>query len=99
VAGDLKIRRFTPLAEGVLNLIPTDVGRRLGDLRPNLDVPDLEDITREVIDTVTVRELYGEDRNGRNYAVRIRPYKNQENRIDGAVLSFIETNTSARDAV
>ena len=40
---DLRIRRFTPTAEKLLNLIPTDVGRPLGDIKLNLDdLPDLE---------------------------------------------------------
>jgi len=96
VAADLKIRRFTPLAEQVLNLIPTDVGRPLGDIKPNIDVSDLEDLTREVIETVSVRELAARDRSGRAYVVRIRPYKNQEQRIDGAVLAFVDVDVSNR---
>ena len=99
VASDLEIRRFTPLAERVLNLIPTDVGRRLGDVKPNLDVEDLEDVTRKVIDTVTVRELKAADRDGRSYAVRVRPYKNLQNPIDGAVRSFMETSVPMPSAV
>ncbi len=38
----LRIRRYTPAAEKLLNLIPTDVGRPIGDLKLNLDCPDLE---------------------------------------------------------
>jgi two-component system CheB/CheR fusion protein len=96
VASDLRIRRFTPMAEQVLNLIPTDVGRPLGDIRPNIDAPDLEELTREVIDTVTIKELEALDRTGHRYSVRIRPYKDQENRIDGAVLAFADTHEARR---
>ena len=98
VSGELKIRRFTPPAEHVLNLIPTDIGRPLGDLKPNIDVVDLQEVTREVIQSVTVRELQGRTRDGHTYLVRVRPYKNQENRIDGAVLSFTEVDEPVRDA-
>ena len=90
VSGDLKIRRFTPVAEHVLNLIPTDVGRPLSDIKPNFDTAALEEVTREVIDTVSSRELEARDRSGRVYTIRIRPYKDQENRINGAVLSFAD---------
>jgi len=90
VANDLRIRRFTPLAEQVLNLIPTDIGRRLGDIKPNIDVPDLEELTREVIDSVSPRELEVRDRSGRVHLLRVRPYKNHENRIDGAVLALTD---------
>jgi two-component system CheB/CheR fusion protein len=90
VTRDLRIRRFTPLAEHVLNLIPTDVGRPLGNLKPNIDVPDLDELTREVIDTVTIKRLEVSDRSGRFYILQVRPYKDQENRIDGAVISLTD---------
>jgi two-component system CheB/CheR fusion protein len=90
VTRDLRIRRFTPMAEQVLNLIPTDIGRPLSDLRPNISVPDLDDVTREVIEDVAAKELEVSDRFGRQYLLRIRPYKDRENRIDGAVLAFID---------
>jgi two-component system CheB/CheR fusion protein len=90
VTRDLRIRRFTPMAEQVLNLIPTDVGRPLGDLRTNLNAPDLEELTRDVIDTMAGKDLEVTDRRGRNFVLRIRPYQNQENRIDGAVLVCTE---------
>ena len=41
VSRDLRIRRFTPLAEKAFNLIPSDVGRPLSDIKPNLDADDL----------------------------------------------------------
>src|SRR5262245_62742182 len=36
LGNDLRIRRFTPLAEKVMNLIPTDTGRPITDIKPNL---------------------------------------------------------------
>jgi two-component system CheB/CheR fusion protein len=90
VSSDLKIRRFTPMAEHVLNLIPTDVGRPLSDIKPNLDTNALEELTREVIDSVSSKELEARDRSGRLYSIRIRPYKDLENRINGAVLAFAD---------
>ncbi len=92
VTADLRIRRFTPLAEQLLNLIPSDVGRPLGDLKPNIEGPDLDDLTREVMDSVTPKELEVRDRSGREFTLRIRPYKDQENRIDGAVLAFADSS-------
>ena len=98
VTGDLRIRRFTPMAEQVLNLIPSDVGRPLGDMKTNIEAPEveLEQLTREVIDSVHMKELEVRDRTGRSYLLRIRPYKNQENRIDGAVLAFTDTLAQPR---
>ena len=39
----LRIRRFTPTAADLFNLIPTDVGRPLNDIRHNLLVEDLDE--------------------------------------------------------
>jgi two-component system CheB/CheR fusion protein len=98
VASDLRIRRFTPMAEKVLNLIPTDVGRPIGDIKPNIDAPDLEQMISEAIDTVTPKEREVLGRDGRWYILRVRPYKNVDNRIDGAVLALFDTSASARVA-
>jgi two-component system, chemotaxis family, CheB/CheR fusion protein len=90
VSRDLRIRRFTPMAERVLNLIPTDVGRPIGDIKPNIECPDLEALISEVIDTMVIREREVRYRQGGWYTLRIRPYKNLENRIDGAVLALFD---------
>jgi two-component system CheB/CheR fusion protein len=102
VASDLRIRRFTPMAERVLNLIPTDVGRPISHIKPNIDCPNLEELITTVIDTVTPREQDVHDAQGNLFSLRIRPYKNLENRIDGAVLALFDqqgggTRVSAED--
>ena len=44
ISSDLRIRRFTPMAEKVLNLIPGDLDRPIGHIKPNIDCPDLEQL-------------------------------------------------------
>lgn len=96
VANDLRIRRFTPMAEKVLNLIPTDLGRPISDIKPNIEIPDLEQLIHDAIETVTTQEREVRDRNGNWYALRVRPYKNLENKIDGAVLALIDIGEARR---
>jgi two-component system CheB/CheR fusion protein len=96
VASDLRIRRFTPMAEKVLNLIPTDVGRPISDIKPNIDCPDLEKLIGDSIDSVSTQEREVRDRHGHWLLLRVRPYKNVENRIDGAVLSLFDIDTARR---
>jgi len=96
VASDLRIRRFTPMAERVLNLIAADVGRPISHIKPNIDVPELEQLITDVIDRVTAREIEVQDRQGTHYSLRIRPYKNVDNRIDGAVLSLFDISATKR---
>jgi two-component system CheB/CheR fusion protein len=82
------------MAEKLLNLIPTDLGRPISDIKPNIQCPDLEELITRVIDTVTIVEQEVRDRNGNWYTMRIRPYKNTENRIDGAVVALFESDTA-----
>src|SRR5438105_15683646 len=85
----LTVRRATPAARDAFNILPTDIGRPLSELRPNIDVPDLENILREVIETLRTREREVTDKDGRQYSLRIRPYRTSHNKIDAAVLSLI----------
>ena len=90
---DLRIRRFTPMAEKMLNLIATDVGRPITDIRLNVDVPDLEAILVEVIETVQPYQRELQDRNGRWHSLRVRPYRTLDNRIDGAVIVLVDIDS------
>src|SRR6185369_10507625 len=87
---DLRIRQFTPQAEKLLNLISTDLGRPISNIKPNVNVPPLEQLVLEVIDSMSVRILDVQDDKGRWYSMRVRPYKTQDNRIEGVVVTFID---------
>jgi two-component system CheB/CheR fusion protein len=87
---DLKIRRFTGMAEKVLNLIPSDVGRPVTDINLPLEIPDLPKLVLEVIDQLSTKELESRDRHGHWWSVRIRPYKTSDNKIDGAVVALLD---------
>jgi two-component system, chemotaxis family, CheB/CheR fusion protein len=90
VGSGLEIRRYTPKAEQLFNLIPGDVGRPIGQINPNFDCDDLEDIVRHTIDKVTAHERELQDRTGRWLSLRVRPYKGADNRLDGAVIAVID---------
>ncbi len=98
VDNDGRLRRFTPPAEKLLNLIPTDVGRPLFDIKPNVDLPDLREILREVIENLKVFEQEVQDHQGRVYSMFARPYRTQEKKIEGAVLAFVDM-TALRDSL
>jgi two-component system CheB/CheR fusion protein len=93
----LRIRRFTPAAEKLLNLLRTDIGRPLSDIKLNFDVPDVDQLIVDVVDTMSAREREVQDRHGRWYLLRIRPYRTLENRIEGAVLALIDVDTLKRN--
>jgi two-component system CheB/CheR fusion protein len=96
VGSDLGIRRFTPKAEQLFNLIPGDIGRPIGQINPNFEVDDLEGLIRETIEHVAPREREVRDKTNRWQSLRVRPYKGVDNRLDGAVLAVIDIDAAKR---
>jgi two-component system CheB/CheR fusion protein len=92
VGPDLRIRRFTGVAEKLLNLIPGDVGRPLTDINLNVDLPHPAKLVTEVIDTLQTREMDVQDKDGHWWSVRVRPYKTTDNKIDGAVIAMLDVD-------
>src|SRR6266478_375884 len=88
VNNDVRIRRFTPAAQKLLNLLSSDVGRYLGDIRPNMDFDNLGQLARQTIETSNVHEAEVRDNLGVWYMLRTRPYKTSEHKVSGAVITF-----------
>ena len=104
VSRELIIRRFTPLAERVFRLIPTDLGRPISDIRPRLQIDDLSQLLMER-SSIRCRPYEGEvqDLDGHWYSLRVRPYITLDNKIDGSTPLFSWTSTRSsgrrRDSV
>jgi two-component system CheB/CheR fusion protein len=96
VGGDRRIRRFTPAAEPLLNLIPADVGRPISDIRPNIDVPDLDSLISEVSGKGSFVEREVQGRDGHWYSLRMRPYRTAENKIDGVLMALMDIDVMKR---
>jgi two-component system, chemotaxis family, CheB/CheR fusion protein len=94
----LRIRRFTPVAQRTLKLIPADVGRSITDLRADVEVPQLESLISEVMDTLSAREVEVRDRKGHWYNLQIRPYETSDNKITGAVMILFDINSAKLEA-
>jgi two-component system, chemotaxis family, CheB/CheR fusion protein len=86
----LMVRRATPAARNTFNVLPTDIGRRITELRPNIDIPDLENILRDVTETLNTHERKVKGVEGREYSLRVRPYRTTDDKIDGAVITLVE---------
>jgi two-component system CheB/CheR fusion protein len=93
---DLRIRRFTPMAAKLLNLIASDVDRSIGDIQIYLEDVDIPELARQVIDSVSTREIEVRDKAGRWYSLRLRPYRTTENQIDGAVILLVDIHDLKR---
>ena len=90
VGGDLRIRRFTPMASKAFNLLPADIGRPIAAVRGNIEIPDLEQMCAQVVETVTPATREVRDREGSWHSLRIRPYRTSDDVIDGAVVTLID---------
>lgn len=90
----LHVRRFTERARKVISLRDGDVGRPLSDLTSSLDYPALEDDVRDMLRTLVVSEKQVRSREGHWYAVRIMPYRTQDDVIEGAVITFVDVSAA-----
>jgi two-component system, chemotaxis family, CheB/CheR fusion protein len=91
----LRLRRFTPAAVRLVKLIPTDVGRCLGDLALNLDYDQLLADAREVFNTLKPREreVRGREEPDRDpdwFQVRLIPYLTVDHVVEGVVIIGID---------
>ncbi len=92
----LTLRRFTPVAEKLFNLIPSDLGRPLSDLSRSVFVADLDKSIASVISTLMPLERDVQGPDGHWYSVRIRPYRTRENKIEGVVVVLIDIDSIKR---
>ena len=94
----LNIKRFTPAATELFNLIGTDIGRPITDITLSLEGLDVTANVKEVLRTLIPLEKEVQVK-GENiyYSARIVPYRTLENVISGAVLTFVDI-TSLRQA-
>ena len=85
----LRIRRFTPSAVELFNLIDSDVGRPLSDLAGRIEYDRVIEDARSVMDRLVPIER--EVRSGQSWLLaRLLPYRSSEDRIAGVVLTFLD---------
>src|SRR5258708_38950371 len=77
----LRIRRFNPGAQRILNLGTADIGHSIRDLKLALPIEHLDEKIPSVLERLPVCELDVHDSAGRSYPLRIRPYKTMDNTL------------------
>jgi two-component system CheB/CheR fusion protein len=87
---DLSIKRYTEQAKSVIRLIPSDVGRPLGDIVNRLRYDSLVEDAQEVLRTLVYKEVEVGGEGDTWYLMRILPYRTTDNVIDGLVLTFVD---------
>ncbi|MEO8324397.1 MAG: chemotaxis protein CheB [Nitrospirota bacterium] len=94
---DLNIKRFTPEAKQIVNLIATDIGRPFTDIASNLSDGRLIEHAQQVLRTLVFYHGEVQATDGRWYVLKIFPYRTARNTIDGLVLTFLDI-TKAKKA-
>ncbi|HEY0064008.1 MAG TPA: CheR family methyltransferase, partial [Telluria sp.] len=89
----MRIKRYTPHACDLFNLISGDVGRPLNDITHKLRYPELGSDAATTFESLRAveREVASDD--GRWFIARLLPYRTGTDQIDGAVLTFIDITT------
>jgi two-component system CheB/CheR fusion protein len=87
---NLKIRLFSPSAQKTLNLSPATVGLPITTIKLNVIIDDLGEIISEVLSKLSGVTKEEKDEQGHYYEMQIRPYITQDDKIEGAVLSFVD---------
>ncbi|MGZ4972068.1 MAG: chemotaxis protein CheB [Limisphaerales bacterium] len=86
----LNVRRFTTQATKIIKLIPSDVGRPITDLASALLYPQLVADARHVLHCLGFVEKAISTGDGHWFTVRIMPYRTNDDRIDGVVITFAD---------
>ena len=92
----LRIMRFTPKICDIFNVQNLDRGRLLSDLTHQLGYDELQRDAWKVLDKLIPVEHEVKDQAGRWYLTRILPYRSTNNRIEGVVITFVDTTERRR---
>jgi two-component system CheB/CheR fusion protein len=85
----MRLRRFTCAATSILRMTASDIDRPMASLKWHVDYATLEEDVREL--TRTLQPVEREVTDGtRTYMLRIRPYRQSEDHLDGCVLTFFD---------
>jgi two-component system CheB/CheR fusion protein len=89
----LRIRRFTPAAIDLFELLPSDAGRPLSDLDRKFDDETLLKDCQAVLDKLApVERKVTSHTSACVYVRRVQPYRTIDNRINGVVITFIDVS-------
>ena len=92
----MRIKRFTPQAGTIFSLIASDINRSLLDITHKLDYESLAEDLADVFKTLNMVERQVASSEGKQYLAHIRPYRTTEDRIEGAVLTFVDVTALRR---
>ena len=87
---EMRIVRFTPRATDIFQLIQSDQGRPLTDIRHRLHYDSMTEDAVEAFRHLRTIERRVSSNDDKHYLARVLPYRTKEDKIEGAVLTFID---------
>ncbi|EFK09505.1 CheR methyltransferase, SAM binding domain protein [delta proteobacterium NaphS2] len=87
---NLNIRKYTPAIAGLISLIPSDVGRPMSDVLCRFYDKTLLEDAAEVLSHLSPLSKEIRSYGGSWYIRRITPYRTQDDRIKGVVITFVD---------
>ncbi|MBP1688572.1 MAG: two-component hybrid sensor and regulator, partial [Deltaproteobacteria bacterium] len=88
-------RRFTPAATRLFSLIPSDIGRPIGDIAPMFTDPGLLPDAAAVLQKPIAPKTEVQTGDGRWYIRQVLPYRTRDNRTEGVVITFSDVAAEA----
>lgn len=93
----LEVHRFTHSVTEVFNLIEADIGRPLEHLSHHLQYASVLDDVKKVLNTLQKEKQVLTTDNGSTYIMEISPYLTQDDKVEGAVISFVDITRIKED--
>ncbi|MGI4869666.1 MAG: CheR family methyltransferase [Janthinobacterium lividum] len=84
------IRLYTPAAQQLFNLIPSDYGRPISDITHRLAYDQLLPDAETVLEKLTLIEREVTTTDHRAFLMRVLPYRTAEDRINGVVITLFD---------
>jgi two-component system CheB/CheR fusion protein len=95
---EFRIKWFTTALRSVFKLIPSDIGRPIGDFAPALSgnglLQDVEAVLQRLAPVQTELKM----KNGQWYLRRTLPYRAGGNEIEGVIITFVDITMIKREA-
>jgi len=86
----LRIKWFSPAIQGLFDLLDKDIGRPIANFTQKFAFGDLLENAKAAIERLTTFEEEVRADDGRCLLLRVLPYRSRDNRIVGAVATFID---------
>lgn len=92
----LRVVLFTPTTRSVYNLIPADFGRPLSDITSRLEENTILEDAHTVLEQLQRIEREARTIDGHTMLVRLSPYRSEDDRIKGVVISLLDITERKR---